>query len=206
MAPDNPPGSVRRRVLLGLAPLALPALLAGCAPAESSLAAQARAGDGKGYVAGDGTVAEYPRGSRRAPVEFKGTLYDGSAVDSSSFPGRVSVLNFWFAACSPCRLEAPRLQALHQEFAPQGVVFYGVNLRDEKATAEAFEKTFGLTYPSFDDRDGAVLLAMSAMVPPNAVPTTLVLDRQGRVSGRILGLLDQGTLKSLVETALAEPA
>jgi hypothetical protein len=84
------------------------------------------------------------------------------------------------------------------------VIFYGVNLRDEKGTAEAFEQTFAMPYPSFNDQDGRVLLAVSGVVPPGAVPTTLVLDKQSRVSARILGELDKGTLKALIQTAAAE--
>lgn len=200
-APSRPP---RRRVL-ALAVAGLPVALAACAPAKDSLAAQARAGDSKNYVAGDGSVTEYAKDARKPAVSFTGTLYNGTIVDSASFTGRVTVLNFWYAACAPCRVEAPRLKALHDQFKTQGVDFYGVNLRDEKGTAEAFEHTFGITYPSFDDKDGRVLLALSGMVPPGAVPTTLVLDRQGRVASRILGELQEGTLKALIETAAAEP-
>jgi thiol-disulfide isomerase/thioredoxin len=195
--------AVRRRALLGILPVALPAIT-GCVAASEPLAAQARSGDNKNYVAGDGSVTEYARDSRRPPVAFTGRLYDGTTVASASFSGRVTVLNFWFAACAPCRVEAPRLQALHEEFRPRGVLFYGVNLRDAKGTAEAFEQGFAIAYPSFDDQDGQVLLAVSGMVPPGAVPTTLVLDRQGRVASRILGELEQGTLKALIEGAEAE--
>jgi peroxiredoxin len=181
----------------------LAAALSGCA-ASDPLAQQARAGDNKNYVAGDGSVTEYAKGTRKPPVEFTGTLYDGTKVSSKDFAGHVTVLNFWFAACAPCRVEAPELEAMHGEFKPQGVAFYGVNLRDEKGTAEAFEQSFKLTYPSFNDKDGQVLLAMSGMVPPGAVPTTLVLDKQGRVASRILGQLEKGTLKALITSAAAE--
>ncbi|MEA5453736.1 TlpA disulfide reductase family protein [Sinomonas sp. JGH33] len=199
------PAHPSRRSVLAFA-VAVPAALAGlsaCA-ANDPLAQQARAGDNKNYVAGDGSVTEYAKDQRKPPVAFTGTLYDGTSVASSSFAGRVTVLNFWFASCAPCRVEAPSLKALSDEFAPKGVVFYGVNLRDEKGTAEAFEQNFGLTYPSFNDQDGHVLLALSGMVPPGAVPTTLVLDKQGRVSARILGELDKSTLKALIESAAAE--
>jgi thiol-disulfide isomerase/thioredoxin len=201
-----------RRRFLRLAAVALPSAvllpatavaLSSCA-ANDPLAQQARAGDNKNYVAGDGSVTEYAKDQRKPPVAFAGTLYDGTKVDSASFVGHVTVLNFWFAACAPCRVEAPSLKALHDEYASQGVVFYGVNLRDEQGTAQAFEQNFGITYPSFNDQDGKVLLAVSGMVPPGAVPTTLVLDKQGRVAARILGELDKGTLKALIQTAAAE--
>ncbi|MCD5340835.1 TlpA family protein disulfide reductase [Arthrobacter sp. AK04] len=195
-----------RRSLLAAGGLALAAVtlgLSGCAQ-EDALAQQAKAGDNKNYVAGDGSVTEFAAGDRKSAVQVNGALFNGTAVAPADFQGKVTVLNFWFAACAPCRVEAPILEELHQEFKDQGVQFYGVNLRDEKATAEAFEKTFNLTYPSFDDKDGGVLLAVSGLVPPGAVPTTLVLDKQGRVASRVLGEVQKGTLKALIAAAVAE--
>ena len=198
---------MRRRSFLKLgAGLALSASLvaasAGCA-VEDPLAAQAKAGDNKNYIAGDGSVTEYAAGQRGEPVDFTGTLFDGTAVPSSDFTGDVVVLNFWYAACAPCRKEAPDLVELHGMFEPDGARFYGVNIRDERSTAEAFERSFGIDYPSFQDKDGGILLAMTQFVPPSAVPTTLVLDREGRVAARILGLADKSTLKALISDTLA---
>lgn len=202
---DSNPLSSRRSVLAagGLTLAALTLGLSACAQ-EDALAKQARAGDNKNYVAGDGSVTEFAATDRKAPIQVTGTLFNGTAVTPADFQGKVTVLNFWFAACAPCRVEAPVLEELHQEFKDQGVQFFGVNLRDEKPTAEAFDKTFGLTYPSFDDKDGGVLLAVSGLVPPGAVPTTLVLDKQGRVSARVLGEIERGTLKALIASAVAE--
>lgn len=201
------PAASRRSVLTagGAALTALTLGLSACAQ-EDSLAQQAKAGDNKNYVAGDGSVTEFAVADRKAAVEISGKLFDGTAVVPADLLGQVTVLNFWFAACAPCRVEAPSLEGLYQDFKGQGVQFYGVNLRDEKATAEAFDKTFNLTYPSFADKDGGVLLAVSGLVPPGAVPTTLVLDKQGRVASRVLGEIQKGTLKALITSAVAEPA
>lgn len=182
--------------------LALTLTLTGCA-AEDPLAQQAAAGDNKNYIAGDGSVTEYAPESRGEPVELTAELFNGSTVSSEDFVGQVTVLNFWYAACAPCRLEAPDLQALYEEHQDAGVTFYGVNLRDEKPTAEAFERSFGISYPSINDQSGSVLLAMTEYVPPQAVPTTLVLDQQGRVAARILGVADKSTLDALITDALA---
>ncbi|BCW46777.1 TlpA disulfide reductase family protein [Arthrobacter sp. StoSoilB5] len=177
--------------------------LSACAQ-KDSLAEQARKGDNKNYVAGDGSVTEFAKADRAAPVALKGTLFNGTTVNPEDLKGKVTVLNFWFAACAPCRVEAPQLEALHQDFKDQGVQFFGVNLRDEKATADAFDKTFNLTYPSFNDKDGAVLLSVSGIVPPGAVPTTLVLDKDGKVASRVLGEIEKSTLKALITSAVAE--
>ena len=198
-----PPGFSRRRLLASALLGVLGAsTLAGCASGDP-LAEQAKAGDNKNYIAGDGSVTEYAVAERKAPVVLRGELYDGTVVGSGDWAGKVLVLNFWYAACAPCRLEAPRLEALWNEFKPQNVLFYGVNVRDEEAAAVAFERTFGITYPSMQDKNGGILLAITQYVPPQAVPTTLVLDKQGRVAARILGLADQSILKSLIAGAVA---
>ncbi len=171
--------------------------------ANDPLAKQAAAGDGKNYIAGDGSVSEYAPEARGESVELTAELYDGTVVDSADWQGRVTVLNFWYAACPPCRLEAPDLQALYEKYKDDGVMFYGVNVRDPEATAAAFERNFGVTYPSIDDRDGGVLFSMTQYVPPQAVPTTLVLDKQGRIAARIIGLAEKSTLDALISDAAA---
>ena len=176
--------------------------LAGCGT-QDNLAAQAKAGDNKNYIAGDGSVSEYPSDARGSRVSLKGRLFSGEAVTAEEWAGKVVALNFWYAGCAPCRAEAPDLADLHTEFKDRGVLFYGVNVRDDAPTAAAFERTFNVKYPSFDDSDGGILLAMTAYVPPRAVPTTLVLDTQGRVSARILGISQKGTLKALISSAAA---
>jgi len=99
---------------------------------------------------------------------------------------------------------SPRLKAVHAEYSTQGVEFVGVNTRDQAGPAAAFEETFGITYPSIPDSDGAVIASMDGSLSPNAVPTTLILDAGGRVAARISGAADQSTLESLLETVLAE--
>lgn len=190
------------RLALLLAFLVPVTLMATSCAADDPLAQQAAAGDGKNYIAGDGSVTEYAASERGEPVEVAGTLFDGTSVSSADWDDQVTVLNFWYASCAPCRQEAPDLVALHEEYAPQGAVFYGVNIRDEQATAEAFERSFGIPYESFDDTDGGVLLDMTQYVPPQAVPTTIVLDREGRVAARILGLADRSTLDALISDVL----
>lgn len=195
------PGPGRRTFLslgLGVAGFAL----TGCG-SRDDLAEQAKAGDDKNYIAGDGSVNEYPPASRGSRVALEGQLFTGEKISAQDWAGKVVVLNFWYAACAPCRVEAPDLAALHTEFKDKGVLFYGVNVRDDAATAEAFERTFNVDYRSFDDSNGGVLLAMAKYVPPRAVPTTLVLDTESRVSARILGISQKGTLKALITSALA---
>jgi thiol-disulfide isomerase/thioredoxin len=178
--------------------------LSGCT-SNDALANQYRSGSGQNYIAGDGSVSEYAAGNRGTPVSFSGTLADGTAVSSKDYAGKVLVVNFWYAGCPPCRVEAPDLQSLSEKYASQGVSFLGVNLYDTASTAASFEKDKGVTYPSVLDRDtGSVLLAFSKTVPPKATPTTLVIDKEGRVAARILGAIpDKSILDSLISDAVA---
>ena len=116
------------------------------------------------------------------------------------------MLNFWYAACPPCRVEAPDLEAVNQLFANEGATFIGVNVRDQAGTALTFAEEAGVSFPSIiDTNDGNLLLAFAGTVAPNAVPTTLVIDKQGRVAARFLGAIDgQSTLKTIIRETIAE--
>ena len=98
------------------------------------------------------------------------------------------------------------LEALWERYRDQGVTFIGVNVRDQAGTAKSFANTYGITYPSIlDVNDGNAQLAFSGTVAPNAVPTTIVLDRKGRVASRILGQLqDISILDTLLTSTLGE--
>jgi peroxiredoxin len=195
-----------RRATGPAALLAAAALLAGCT-AMQGVDDQARAGDSKQYVAGDGTVLEVAPDARAEPVEgVAGPTADGGEVDLADLRGDVVVLNLWYAACGPCRVEAPDLVALADELEPQGARFVGLNTRDDAPGALAFEQTFDVPYPSIIDTQGSAVLALRGQLVPNAVPTTLVVDREGRVAARVSGRIDASVLRTLVEDALEESA
>jgi peroxiredoxin len=181
--------------------------LAGCSTGDGDrLATQFREGTGQGYISGDGAYTVIAAADRGDPVTFGGVVESGETVSSDDLLGQVVVVNFWYAACPPCRVEAPDLEAIWQEFEPEGVQFVGVNIRDGLGTAITFAEEFGITYPSILDRDdAAVRLAFAGQVAPNAVPTTLVVDQQGRVAARISGLLTEpSTLRAMIRDTLAE--
>ncbi|MCW4456957.1 TlpA disulfide reductase family protein [Microbacterium sp. MPKO10] len=193
-----------RMLSAAAAALATVLLVAGCS--EDPLAEQYKEGSGKGYIAGDGSVMEIAEDDRGDAVEFTGTTESGDEVSSDDFDGQVVVVNFWYASCAPCRAEAPILDDVYDEYAGDDVAFIGVNLRDQAGTAASFNTTYDVSYPSIIDvNTGSVKLAFADTVPPNSVPTTIVLDKQGRVSARILGALpDASILSTLVEDAVAE--
>lgn len=190
-----------RPVRLTFAAVALALLLAGCTEVPSGLVATDR-----GATTFNNTITEIRGPDRGKTVTFGGPQVDGSTADSTTWLGSPVVVNFWYAGCPPCRAEAPDLAALYDQFEQQGVVFVGVNVRDEADTAAVFAKTFGIKYESIlDVRTGAVQLAFAGQIAPNAVPTTLVLDRKGRVAARIIGQIPaRSILRTLIQDTLTE--
>jgi peroxiredoxin len=179
-----------RLVLILAVVAAIVLTLASCAPGESA--------DSPGYVSGDGTVTEWAVDQRDVPLELSGTDFAGNVVDISDFHGQVVLVNTWYAACPPCRAEAPDLVELD---ALEGVQVVGVNSRDDAGTAQAFERTFGVQYPSIDDASGEATAQLQGVVAIQAVPTTLVLDPQGRIAARVIGRVESSTLRALVDGA-----
>jgi peroxiredoxin len=194
-------GTAKALVAVGLvAALAL----TGCT--QDKLADQYASGSGQGYVSGDGANTEIPASGRDKPITFEGTDESGGSVSSGDYAGKVYVVNFWYAACPPCRSEASDLKTLSDKYSD--VPFLGVNISDTSDVAKTFETKYGLEYPSIiDAQTAAVQLAFSGAVAPNAVPTTLVIDRQGRVAARISGLIrDPIILSGMIDRVVAETA
>ncbi|HOB57199.1 MAG TPA: TlpA disulfide reductase family protein [Rhodoglobus sp.] len=191
---------MRFRLLAAAGALVL--VLSGCT--NDPLAEQYASGSGQGYISGDGAITEIPAGQRDAPIVFSGVDESGATITSDDFAGSVFVVNFWYAACGPCRAEAPDLKALSEQYTD--VPFLGVNVSDSPDVAATFTTKNGLGYPSIIDANTAtVQLAFAGAVAPNAVPTTLVVDREGRVAARISGLIrDKSILAAMIDTVVAE--
>ncbi|WP_253181974.1 TlpA family protein disulfide reductase [Cellulosimicrobium cellulans] len=204
--PAPAPGRSRaRRHALAATGLALAAGLAlSACTAESGATTSDDDVVGQGFVSGDGSVRTWEAGDRGEAVALTGTDYEGRSVDTAAWTGDVVVLNTWYAACAPCRAEAPDLVALAEERADEGVRVLGINTTDEPGAAQAFQRTFEVPYPSIDDRSGEVVAELSGTVPLQAVPSTVVLDREGRVAARVIGLVEGSTLGALVDDVLAE--
>lgn len=184
-----------RLVILAALLIAIALTVVACAPGDPA--------DSPGYVSGDGAVTEWGKGDRPGPLELEGTAFDGGSVNLADLRGEVVVLTTWYAACPPCRAEAPDLVELD---ALDGVSVVGINGEDDAGTAQAFERTFGVTYPSIADDDGRAIAALQGLVAINAVPTALILDPDGRVASRTVGRVEPSTLEALVASAGAASA
>ena len=148
----------------------------------------------------DGVIAVADR--QLAPV-LSGTTLDGEPLDVSDLRGQVVVLNFWASWCAPCRAEAQTLNEVAARTANAGVRFVGVNVKDELSPAQAFERRQEVIYPSLHDQPGRLLLPFRGIVPQTP-PTTLVLDREGRIAGFFAGEVRLSELLEPVEQIAAE--
>ncbi|MEU7002813.1 TlpA disulfide reductase family protein [Nonomuraea sp. NPDC046570] len=176
-----------------LALLAL--LLAGCAGNQQD--GQPQSGDTR-FVAGDGKVTIFAQADRKQAPEVRGTTLTDTTVSLADHKGKVVVINFWASWCGPCRAEAPVLKDVAAKTKASGVEFLGIDFKDRKADALAFERTEQSGYPSIFDQPGKVALSFQGTVPPAAIPSTLIIDAQGRIAARALGAVKYTDLMDAV--------
>jgi thiol-disulfide isomerase/thioredoxin len=188
------------RVLGTLALLVLP-LVAGCSTTGAD--EQTRSSGQEGYVGVEGNLTQIPLAERDRVPTVSGPSLDGGTLSTADYDGRVLVLNVWGSWCAPCRKEAPALQAASAATADVAQ-FVGIATKDtDPAQAQAFVRANKITYPSIFDPTGATLLTFAGTLPPSAIPSTLVVDREGRLAARVLGPISERTLVALVDDVAA---
>jgi thiol-disulfide isomerase/thioredoxin len=150
------------------------------------------------FVSGSGLVTMIKPSDRiEAPALAGMTL---SGTNYSYAPGRVTVVNVWASWCAPCRAEIPTLIALSKKYSE--TTFIGILTRDNPPTAEAFQRRFEIPYPTLID--DSILIGFKGSLPANAIPTTVVIDRNGKVAGRISGAVTVASLSTLIESVSSE--
>lgn len=198
-------GKVRmRRIIIGWAVAAVLATILWSTSRGGLGAADGSARDAVGLASG---VDEYAPEERAEPVSVSGVSLTGESLDTASLRGRVVLLNVWGSWCAPCRKEAPILARASRRYPASQVSLVGINVRDNRAAALAFESRFNITYPSISEEESPeALLALNGYVPLNAVPVTVLLDAEGRVAARVIGVLREATLSALIDSLLREGA
>ena len=153
--------------------------------------------EGDGYIGGVKRITPVEPQDRVAMPELAGLDLNGDPISTADFEGKVLVVNLWGSWCPPCRKEAPVLREVSEDLADKNVQFIGVLTKDKPAAANAFNKKAGITYPSIVDEDGSLQLAFAKSLPSQAIPTTWIIDRNGKVAARIID--DKLTAKTLTD-------
>ena len=166
-------------------------LLTGCSNGGASKAEES-------FIAGSGAVTKIKVGNRISAPVISGMTLSGKNFTFTK--GRVAVVNVWASWCSPCRAEEPTLSALSQKYSD--VQFIGILTRDNPVNAEAFNRKRGTPYPTLID--DSILIGFRKSLPANAIPTTVVIDRDGNVAARISGSVTVASLSNLIEEVSAE--
>lgn len=173
--------------------LAIVALLAlvGCSNGGASKAEES-------YISGDGAVTFINSSDRIPAPAISGMTLLGANYTYSV--GKVAIVNVWASWCSPCRAEEPALSELALMYPD--IAFIGILTRDNPVNAEAFVRKRNVPYPTLID--DSVLIGFRESLPANAIPSTVLIDKQGNVAARISGAVTVSSLRDLIEKVLAE--
>lgn len=192
----------RSRAVLSTAGVAVAALvLSACSSGGTS------GGSGNtNFITGSDGIATVKKGDRQAAPDLSGKTIDGKTLSTADYKGKVLVVNVWGSWCSPCRAEADNLVQVAKATADKDVQFVGLNTRDTSTEpAVAFEKKYAVPYPSLYDPTGRLMLRFKkGTLNPQAIPSTIVIDRDGRIAARALQALSEDKLREMLDPVIAE--
>ena len=191
------PAALRRAAVVAV----LLGVLTGCSTTGADEGT--RSAGQEGYVGVEGNLTQIPPDRRTPLPTVAGESLDGTRLSTADYPGKVVVVNVWGSWCPPCRSEAPALQAASVQTKGEAQ-FLGITVKDyDPAPARAFVRANDITYPSIYNPTGDVLLGFAGALPPSAIPSTLVIDDQGRLAVRVLGPISELTLVTIIRDVAA---
>ena len=203
-----------RGVAVGLAALVSAAVvLAGCGGASGG------SSDGDGGGGGETSQAIAPNlmmpstdprvevkvfdvNEREPAPDLEGLTLEGDELALSDLLGQVVIVNTWASWCGPCEDEMPLLLDIEKNYQRDGVSLLGINVEDKPQDAKEFATKFGIDFPSLVDADSKLLASLPG-VPPNALPSTLIIDRNGQIGARIVGPVKPGVIEEILDGWLA---
>jgi cytochrome c biogenesis protein CcmG/thiol:disulfide interchange protein DsbE len=151
------------------------------------------------FVLGAGTVFAAPLDPGAMAPDWKLQNLDGKTVQLSDFKGKVVVLDFWATWCPPCRAEIPDFIALQNQYKDKGLVVIGVSLdQGGPGVVSSFAKTQGMNYSVVMGTDDVA----AQYGDIQAIPTTFVIDRSGKVVAKHEGETDKGTFEDEIKKLL----
>ncbi|AVV41139.1 TlpA disulfide reductase family protein [Streptomyces sp. ID05-04B] len=191
----------RRPAVLGAGAVVAALLLSACGSGGTS-----GGGGGTNFVLGKDGISTAEKGQRAQVPDLSGETVAGKQLDIASFKGKIVVLNVWGSWCAPCRAEAPNFEKVSKDLQGRGVQFVGINVADPQVrSALAFEEQYGVTYPSLYDPSSKLILRFrKGTLNPQAIPSTLVVDREGKIAARSLAALSEEKLRKMIAPILAE--
>lgn len=133
-----------------------------------------------------------------AAPEFSITSFDERQLKLSDYKGSPVVINFWASWCAPCKREAPELEKTYQFFKNRKVMFIGIASDDTKKNALEFVKKYKVTYPNGMDEEEELSKKYSVLT----LPITYILDRDGKITFKKIGQIDEDTLKREIRKVL----
>jgi len=189
--------SVQRRAIRAAAALVATVMLGACTSTGAD--EQTRRAGEVGYPIVARNLTRVPPDQRKELPAVSGqALGSNKPISTQDYRGKVVVINVWGSWCPPCRKEAPDLQAASVE-TKDVAQFVGITSKDyDPAPAEAFVRSFKITYPSIYDPTGKVLLAFAGELPPSAIPSTMIIDKNGRLAVRVLSEVSKITLVDMI--------
>jgi thiol-disulfide isomerase/thioredoxin len=161
-------------------------IFSGCGSGGTSISEES-------FVAGDGVVTFVAKENRSLAPDINGKSLSGESTSIEK--EKITVINIWASWCSPCRAEAPALQAISEKYP--STQFIGILTRDSKDSALAFSGRFNLTYPTIIDDE--ILLGFRNSLPVTSIPTTIILDKDRKVAARVSGAITVASLSNLIE-------
>jgi thiol-disulfide isomerase/thioredoxin len=185
-----------RRLRHRLVPLGAVLLLTACGGGLST------PGGEQSFVSGNGTVTFVSQSKRVWAPTVSGTDLNGNRFKKPA--NSILVVNVWASWCAPCRAEAPTLEQLSKTYAASGVQFLGLVTRDNNDAARAFLRRFAISYPTL--HDDTLIASFNSSLSPNAIPTTLVIDRKNRIAARLSGEVTVASLTEMIQKVIGESA